>query len=218
MLCVDDADAFLTTAESFFAELKEEIKSAEPNFKYELTAGEYREFEVISKAAADKLILTLNCVPNGILNMSADIENLVETSLNLGILKTEENGIFMQFALRSNKKSALFALIEKLECFARGLGVNSESGGFYPPWEYRTDSDLRETYMQAYKELFGKAAKAEAIHAGLECAVFASKIEGIDCIAMGPSLYDVHTVNERASISSIESTYKLLLEILEKCK
>jgi dipeptidase D len=77
---------------------------------------------------------------------------------------------------------------------------------------------LREVYLTTFKELFGEDAKAEAIHAGLECAVFASKIKDIDCIAIGPSLFDVHTVNERASISSIERTYKLLLEILKKCK
>lgn len=217
-LCVDDADAFLTAADRYIAEIKEEIKSAEPNFKYELIKGEKTEFLVFEKSANDKLILALNCVMNGILNMSADIENLVETSLNLGILKTEENCVSMQFALRSNKKSALFALSDKLECFAKGINATYETGGFYPPWEYHADSPLRETYLATFKEVFGEEAKAEAIHAGLECAVFASKIKDIDCIAIGPSLYDVHTVNERASITSIDRTFKLLLEILKKCK
>lgn len=217
-LCCDELDALISAANLYVAELKEEIKSAEPNFNAEFVKGGIGEYEILDEASAKNLILTLYCVPNGVLNMSADIENLVETSLNLGILKTNENDVSMQFALRSNKKSALNALAERLECFAKGVNAIYETSGFYPPWEYRNNSPLRDTYIAVYKELFDEAPKAEAIHAGLECAVFASKIEGIDCIAMGPALYDVHTVKERASISSVERTFKLLLEILKKCK
>ncbi|MBO5211531.1 MAG: aminoacyl-histidine dipeptidase [Clostridia bacterium] len=217
-LCCDDADSLVSAVNLYVSELKEEIKSAEPNFNAQFIKGDSGEFEVLDEKSAKSLILTLNCVPNGVLNMSADIENLVETSLNLGILKTNDSDISMQFALRSNNKSALNALADKLECFAKGVNANYETSGFYPPWEYRTDSPLRDTYTEVYKQIFDEEPKAEAIHAGLECAVFASKIQGIDCIAMGPALFDVHTVNERASISSIERTFKLLLEILKKCK
>lgn len=217
-LCCDEIDALISASNLYVAELKEEIKSAEPNFKAEFIKGEMGEYGVLDEKSAKNLIMALNCVPNGILTMSADIENLVETSLNLGILKTDENKISMHFALRSNKKSALNALSDKLECFAKGVNAVYETSGFYPPWEYRNESPLRDTYVAVYKRFFDEEPKAEAIHAGLECAVFASKIDGIDCIAMGPTLYDVHTVNERASISSIERTYKLLLEILKKCK
>ena len=217
-VCCDDADAFISAANLYAQELKEEIKSAEPNFAAQFIKGDAKEYEVLDNASAHNLILTLNCVPNGVLNMSADIENLVETSLNLGILKTNDDNISMQFALRSNKKSALNALADRLECFAKGVNAVYETSGFYPPWEYRNDSSLRDTYIAVYKQFFDEEPKAEAIHAGLECAVFASKIQGIDCIAMGPTLYDVHTVKERASISSIERTFKLLLEILKKCK
>lgn len=217
-LCCNTPDELLKYAESYILELKNEIKSAEPNFNAQLVKGSVKEYMVLDGASAQKLILTLNCVPNGIMNMSSEIEGLVETSLNLGILKTNEAEVMMNFALRSNKKSALYALMQKLECFAKGVNANYETSGFYPPWEYRNDSPLRDMYIEVYKQLFNRQAKAEAIHAGLECAVFASEIKDIDCIAIGPTLYDVHTVNERASISSIERTYTLLLEILNKCK
>lgn len=217
-LCCDNPDELLEFVNNIALELMAEIKSAEPNFNLQLIKGAFGEFKAFDKASAQKLILALNCVPNGIMNMSAEIENLVETSLNLGILKTNESDVLMKFALRSNKKSALYGLMEKLECFAKGVNANYETSGFYPPWEYRNDSPLRDMYIEVYKQLFNQQAKAEAIHAGLECAVFASEIKDIDCIAIGPTLYDVHTVNERASISSIERTYTLLLEILNKCK
>ncbi len=217
-LCCENADEFISAANLYISEIKTEIASAEPNFKAEFTKGGSGEFSVMDKNSANNLALTLFTVPNGVMNMSADIENLVETSLNLGILKTNENDISMQFALRSNKKSALEALSDRLECFAKGVNANYETSGFYPPWEYRTESPLRDIYVSVYKRFFDEEPKAEAIHAGLECAVFASKISGIDCIAMGPALFDVHTVKERASISSIERTFKLLLEILKQCK
>lgn len=217
-LCCENADEFISAANLYVAEIKNEIASAEPSFKAEFTKGENGEFKVMDKASSKNVILTLCCVPNGVLNMSADIENLVETSLNLGILKTDDNGVSMQFALRSNKKSALDGLADKLECFANGVNANHETSGYYPPWEYRANSPLRDIYTSVYKKFFDEIPKAEAIHAGLECAVFASKINDIDCIAMGPTLYDVHTIKERASIPSIERTYKLLLEILKKCK
>ncbi len=217
-LCCENVDEFISAANLYVAEIKSEILSAEPNFTAQFIKGENGTFTVMDSSSAKNVILTLCCVPNGVLNMSADIENLVETSLNLGILKTNDNSVSMQFALRSNKKSALNALADRLECFAKGVNANYETSGFYPPWEYRTDSPLRDIYTSVYKRFFDESPKAEAIHAGLECAVFASKINDIDCIAMGPALFDVHTVKERASISSIERTYKLLLEILKKCK
>jgi dipeptidase D len=157
-------------------------------------------------------------VPNGVLNMSADIENLVETSLNLGILKTNEDNVSMQFALRSNKKSALNALADRLECFAKGVNAVYETSGFYPPWEYNENSPLRELYKECYFNQNGKEIKVEAIHAGLECAVFSANMQGLDCISVGPNLFDVHTVNEKLSISSTINTFNLLLKVLEKSK
>lgn len=94
-LCCDELDALISAANLYVAELKEEIKSAEPNFNAEFIKGGIGEYEILDEASAKNLILTLYCVPNGVLNMSADIENLVETSLNLGILKTNENDVSM---------------------------------------------------------------------------------------------------------------------------
>ncbi|MDO4730614.1 MAG: aminoacyl-histidine dipeptidase [Clostridia bacterium] len=217
-LCTQVGDEFAKFANYCLNELSQEIKSAEPSFEFEVEICNSGEFEVLDNKSAQNLIFALSCVPNGIVNMSADIENLVETSLNLGILKTNQSNITMKFALRSNKITALNALIERLECFSKQITAEYETDGMYPPWEYRKNSRLREIYFEAYQDLFGETPKAEAIHAGLECAVFASKIKDIDCIAIGPSLFDVHTVNERASISSIDRTYGLLLEILKKIK
>ncbi len=142
----------------------------------------------------------------------------VQTSLNLGVLKIENDILSLHFGLRSNKKSGLSFLVEKLTAFFDSVNFENSTNGHYPPWEYKEDSQLRELYKDVYTEYFGKAPKVEAIHAGLECGVFADAIDGIDCISIGPALFDVHTVNEKLSISSTENVFNILLKILEKLK
>lgn len=217
-LVVNDTDEFIKAFNSYAEIIKNEIGFYEKGFKWDITALKTGEFAVMDSISQNKVIFMLCCLPNGILEMSAEIENLVETSLNLGILKTENKSVIIQQALRSNKESALNALISKMECFAKSIGAFYETSGFYPPWEYRSASHLRELYTDVYKKVFGIDSKSEAIHAGLECAMFASRIKDIDCIAIGPTLLDVHTVNERANIYSIDRTYTLLLEILRGLK
>ena len=194
--------------------IEKEIALFENGFEYSVSSVGDGEFNVMDKSTTTAVIFALCLVPNGIIKMSDDIENLVETSLNLGILKTEDNAVILNSALRSNKQAALEKLVDEMITFSEKINAKSKVWGVYPPWEYRTNSPLRETYKTVYKQLFNNEAKCEAIHAGLECAVFASKIKDIDCIAIGPTLCDVHTVNEKADIYSIDRTYKLLLEIL----
>jgi len=217
-LCVADIEDFCSKAEEYLGIIKEEISAREPEFTFDINVGEKAQLKVMSKEIKDKLIFALLCAPNGVMEMSAEIEGLVETSLNLGILQTFQDKVMLTFALRSNKSSALKFLEDKLKAFFALIPCDIETGGHYPPWEYNNNSVLREVYREAYKEQFGKEPKIEAIHAGLECGIFSSKIEGIDCIALGPQMYDVHTVNERLSISSTERIYNLLLKMLEKCK
>ncbi len=194
--------------------LNKEISAREPDFKFtvdKLGTGEYNAF---SKALTEKLVFLLVTAPYGIVNMSAEIQGLVETSLNLGILKTDDADVNIDFSLRSNKVTALSFLEEKLSALAKAIGAKTATFGHYPPWEYKAENPLQETYCKCFKEIYGKEPKIAAIHAGLECGVFDSKIEGLRSIAVGPQMYDVHTVNERLSISSTEGFTELLIKVL----
>ena len=192
-----------------------EIKCCEPGFIVEAKIlSDYEQSYVFAKEIKDDIIFILNCIPNGVLEMSKEIENLVETSLNLGILETKDSKINLLTALRSNKQSSLYALADKLELFLKQTNFSCEVSGFYPSWEFKNESPLQKLYIDAYTSIVGAIPKIEAIHAGLECAVFASKINDIDCIAIGPNLFDVHTVNEKLSISSTIKIFDVLLEVL----
>ena len=217
-ILASDSAKFSEKAKEYLQIIKAEISAREPDFDFVIECNANCEREVITKEIKDNLIFALLCAPGGIVEMSAEIEGLVETSLNLGILQTNTEEVMMNFALRSNKSSALRSLEEKLETFFKPLNGNVEISGHYPPWEYNDNSDLQNIYIEAYKEQFDKEPKIEAIHAGLECGVFSSEIEGMDCIALGPQMYDVHTVNEKLSISSTERIFNLVIKILEKCK
>lgn len=215
-LCVDDTEQFIKKSNNYLEIIKNEISEREKDFAPVVIIGENAEFEVLDKELRNHIIYALLCVPNGIVEMSASIKGLVETSLNLGILETDNDEITMLFTLRSNKKSAHIALEDKLKGFFGALPCTIEASGHYPPWEFKENSELQKLYIDTYKEVTGTTPSVEAIHAGLECGIFYSAIEGLDCISIGPNLFDVHTVNEKMSISSTEKIFNVLIALLAK--
>lgn len=216
-LCVNDAENFVNKAEKYLEVIKNEISEREKHFAPLVTVGENVEFGVLDNELKKNLIFALLCAPNGVIEMSASINGLVETSLNLGILSTGEENVTMLFALRSNKKSAHIALEDKLKGFFGAIPCHIETSGHYPPWEFKENSELQSLYKEVFAEKLGYEPEIVAIHAGLECGVFYSAIEGLDCISIGPDLFDVHTVNEKMSISSTEKIFNILIALLEKC-
>lgn len=216
VLASSNADALKSAAEKALEGIASDVLKTEPDFCYSVAISKSENVEVFSAEFKTKIIEFLLNTPNGVLKMSDDVQGLVETSLNLGILVTEEDSVRAQFSLRSNKSASLFELEKDLGDFCKTLEGEIEAYGHYPPWEFKKDSKLQELYKQCYEERNGQKSKVEAIHAGLECGVFAAKIKDLDCIAMGPSLFDVHTYNEKLSISSAVKTFFLLLDILKK--
>ncbi len=216
-LCVPDGKAFCTWA-TFYLNARKQQLSAEPGFTFTLAVGETGNHTAATVAATERFILGLHHVMDGVQAMSTAIPGLVETSLNLGILRTEEEQVVFSHALRSNNKAAMAAMEAELTDYYRHLGATVTTGGHYPPWEFNEHSVMLPLYQEAYRAHFGEEPRVEAIHAGLECGVFADKLPGFDAIAIGPQMHDVHTVNERLSISSTKEIFALLCEILAKCR
>ncbi len=217
-LCASDAEDFVLSAQKCYDIIKNEIADREPDFALEISVDDIGEYLVLDTKIKNKIIYTLLCAPNGVIEMSNEIAGLVQTSLNLGVLMTCDDSIIIHFALRSNKNSSLEFLEKRLCAFFDNLDLNYETFGHYPPWEYKAESTLREIYCASYFEAFGTQPKVKAIHAGLECGVFADGIKGLDCISIGPEMHDVHTTQEKLSISSTQRMYDLIIKILEKLK
>ncbi len=158
----------------------------------------------------------LTTVPNGIQAMSADIDGLVQTSLNLGILTTDRGTLRASFAVRSSVGAEKIALLAKLESQITALGGGYDSYGHYPAWEYRKDSRLRDVMCAVWEQKYGEKPTVAAIHAGLECGLFCEKIPGLDAVSVGPNMWDVHTYRERLSVASAARVYAHLCDVLKE--
>ena len=168
----------------------------------------------LSTQDSDKVIALLCAAPNGVQSMSDNIEGLVQTSLNLGVVRLSE-ALEMTFAVRSSVNQEKRELLDRLAQLAAFYDASYEEKGDYPAWEYRKDSPLRDTMVAVYERMYGNAPKVEAIHAGLECGLLSEKLPGLDCVAMGPTAYDIHTSRERLDIASTKRTWEFILETLK---
>ncbi len=198
------------------AEMREELATKDPGFW--LRAGEPEEGSFVCASPEDtrKGAAFLCALPGGVQAMSADMPGLVETSLNLGILKWEEGSLKAEFSVRSSVESAKYALIDRVCAVAELAGGSSAASGDYPGWKYRKDSPLREKMVALYEKMYGKSPRVEAIHAGLECGILGSKIRDLDCVSIGPQMKAIHTTEETLSISSTGRVWEYLVRLLEE--
>lgn len=153
-------------------------------------------------------------LPNGVIAMSEDVEGLVETSLNLGVMSLEEGKLHLQYATRSSIDQAKEELCRHMRQIAESCGAAAEVKNSYPGWAYRKESPLRDKMVRIYEEMYGKKPVLEAIHAGLECGILAGKIRDLDCVSIGPDLENVHTAEERMSIASVGRVWAFVLQVL----
>ncbi len=170
----------------------------------------------LTKDSMKKAAAFIMAMPNGVQAMSSDVEGLVETSLNLGIMELTDEALLLGFSIRSSLQSAKEALIKKLEAICTLAGADIKIRGDYPGWAYRQKSPLRDKMVRIYEEMYGKKPRVEAIHAGLECGMILDKIEDLDCVSYGPDMKNIHTTNEVLSISSVNRVWEYLLEILKR--
>lgn len=204
------------------AELKEELGSKDPSFvlSWSFTDGRDKEIEAFSAADTRKVALFLCSLPNGVQAMSGDVAGLVETSLNFGVLKQKtvlhDAYLLASFSVRSSVESAKEALIRKLFAIGKMAGVKYRVRSEYPGWKYRVDSPLRDQMTQLYQELYEAEPQIVAIHAGLECGLFMSKIPDLDCVSIGPNMKNIHTTDETLSISSTQRVWEYLVLLLDR--
>ena len=82
-------------------------------------------------------------------------------------------------------------------------------------WSPNPQSKVLKVAEASYRDLFGKEAKVEALHAGLETGLL-EKMPHLDMISFGPTLKNIHSPSERANIQSVAEFYRLLKEIITR--
>ena len=215
-IAVADGEAARAACERLEAAFRNEFCVTDPGVTVRVSAG--GDGLPMDETSTGRVLCLLTCAPNGIQTMSADIEGLVQTSLNLGILSTGEAGVQASYCVRSSVETQKQMLVDRLRCLTEMLGGELTVSGDYPGWEYLQESPLRDLMTAVYTEQYGSAPKIEAIHAGVECGMFAGKLPGLDCVSFGPDLFDIHTFRERMPVSSVQRTWKLVIEVLKRMK
>jgi dipeptidase D len=214
----EDADLLEEILGEWDAVLKKEYRTSDPCVTVNAAREGIQSGKALTPKSAALLLYLLHMAPNGVIRRSVEIDDLVQTSLNLGILKLDEEAAHVSFCVRSSVETERAELRARLAHLVELLGGSYHETGSYPGWEFKKDSRLRDTMVEVYRKMYAKEPKVVAIHAGLECGIFSGKIEGLDCVSLGPNLYDIHTPKERLSISSTKRVYEFLLEVLKELK
>lgn len=199
-------------------EMRTRFSSTDPECRVAITDIDMEKDFCISCLNAEdskKLIDFLSGAPNGVQSMCKEPEGLVQTSLNLGIIKLKGDGLQASFSLRSSVAKEKEELKERVCSYIEKFGGTVTASGDYPAWEYKRKSPLREKMTAVYEKQYGEKPVVLSLHAGLECGILAAKKPGLDCVSFGPDILDIHTTKERMSISSVRRVWEFLVEVIE---
>ena len=217
IIAVADKPAAEEVAHGFEEMLRREYAGIEPDLTVRAFDNS-SDITPMTEESTRNTIAMLERVPNGIQSMSRDIEGLVQTSLNIGILNTDNDAVKASLCVRSSVDAERKELEAKILAAMESVGGKSEVKEEYPGWAYAPVSPVRDLLVEVFTEQYGYAPKLEAIHAGLECGLFAGMLPGLDCISFGPDLTEIHTPRERMHIASVARTWAMLVETLKRMK
>lgn len=207
-------DKFVKMVESFNDEVRKEFRATEPDLHVK-TFQVDKPYFVIDEASQRKLIQIIFACPHGVIEMSRDIPNFVETSTNLASVKTEEDYFFFTTSQRSSVDSALDEVVNSVTSVFELAGADVDHTEGYPGWAPNPESEILEVSKKSYKELFREDPDVLAVHAGLECGLIGEKYPGMDMISYGPELLGVHSPDEKIHIPSVEKFWNWTLDILK---
>ncbi len=199
---------------NFIDELKLEYKNNEPDLKITLNQVEKPGF-VIDPETQNNLLNALYACPHGIMAMSPDIPDLVETSTNLASVKMGTNEIIVSTSQRSSYESSKKDIANMVASVFHLANAKARHGNGYPGWIPDLNSQILKITKNAYKNMFNKEPKVLAIHAGLECGIIGEKYPGMDMISFGPTIKNAHSPNEKLKIDTVPKFWDLTLEVLK---
>jgi len=211
---LDEAASIVSTTA---ATVKSELATIEPDLTVALDRiGSRKKWKVIRKGEQQRILKTIAALPHGVIKMSADIPDLVETSTNVAVIKTVRDTIKIATSQRSSVASEISEIAQSVAfIFELGSAVVGHTDA-YSGWKPNMDSPVLAIAKSAFRELYGKDPQVKAIHAGLECGIIGERIPGMDMVSLGPTLEAVHSPDEKIYIDTVERFWTFLLEILKR--
>lgn len=217
VVAYDFEEEFKKLVTGYAEHIKFEFRSTEPNLQVVLEPIEQSAC-LIDRQTQYNLLNSLYACAHGVLAMSREIENFVETSTNLASIKMDDKQIHIATSQRSSVESAKFAAAQKIEATFRMIGAHVSHGDGYPGWTPNPESKVLKVGVETYKRMFGHEPIVRAIHAGLECGLIGEKYPKMDMISYGPTLRGVHAPGEKIEIKTVQMFWDLTCEILKNLK
>ena len=206
-------EAYIFDMQEIINDIKAEYKTTEPNLSIEIVKCDLPE-KVMDLGVQEGIIRAIYAAHNGVYRMSADMEDLVETSNNIARVIVKDGEISVGCLTRSSVETSKFDLANALRSAFELVGCEVELSGSYPGWTPNVNSEILDTLVGIYEKQNNEKPKVVACHAGLECGILGTNYPGMDMISFGPTIHGAHSPDERASISSAQKYWKFVLEIL----
>lgn len=219
-----EADASFVISKTQVAALKSKLADYLATIRHSLAAIETDlEMLLISPETFDEcwtqqtqsnILRALSACPNGVLRMSDDIEGIVETSSNLGVMRSKGNKFVTMTLIRSLHDDGRSDAQTMVQSVFELAGADIKFSGAYPGWKPDTSSALMQTVRETYQTLFNKVPEIMVIHAGLECGLFKTAYPDWDMVSFGPTIKFPHSPDEKVQISTVEQYWQLLVAVL----
>jgi dipeptidase D len=197
----------------YLATINQSLCAIETNIEMLLISPETFD-ECWTSATQHTILRALNACPNGVLRMSDDIEGIVETSLNLGVMRSKGNKFVAMTLIRSLHDDGRQEAQTMVQSVFELAGANITFSGAYPGWKPDTNSALMQTVRNIYQSLFNKVPEIMVIHAGLECGLFKTAYPNWDMVSFGPTIKFPHSPDEKVQIATVEQYWQLLIAVL----
>lgn len=207
-------EAFVFDMQQIVSEIKNELKTTEPNLEIVFEKLKKAPAKVMPPMAQYYFVRSMATAANGVHRMSADFDDLVETSNNIAKVTVGKGKLSVQCLTRSSVESAKFDLANNLRSAFELMGCEVEISGSYPGWTPNPQSEILDVLVPIYEKQNGEKPKVVACHAGLECGILGTNYPDMDMISFGPTICGAHSPDERASIASSQKFWKFLVEIL----
>ncbi|ALU45500.1 aminoacyl-histidine dipeptidase [Pseudoalteromonas rubra] len=198
----------------FEAVLSNELGAIETSLSFSVNDTD-NTLDAMSEHSKDSLLALLNACPNGVVRMSDDIQGVVETSLNLGVITTQADKVEVLCLIRSLIDSGRTDVEGTLSSLASLAGAEIEFSGAYPGWKPDPDSDLVHIFRDMYEGIYGNKPDIMVIHAGLECGLFKEPYPDMDMISFGPTIKFPHSPDEKVHIASVGLYWQQMQALLQ---
>lgn len=194
-------------------QLKAELNIAEPNLQCLIEEANIPA-QAFDLASTERVIHFLNILPNGVVRNSDVVKNVVETSLSVGVLTTEESNVNVTILARSLIEGGKAEIRSKIRSLATLVGAEADFSGNYPGWEPNPNSKITPLTKAIYDDILGYESEIKVIHAGLECGLINKIYPNMDFVSIGPTILNAHSPDEKVHIPAVEIYWKLLTRLL----